>query len=379
MNYDENIYRINLKKSLTPSDLIYDLSMTLEKEEAKNKKIFLQMNEIDLSVAQLKSIRSLINSINSSLAFISTKSNATKYSAMALEIVISDEDTNLSAKIEPEKTYKTVEEAIEEKSELAQAEPEEKPSVISIETDEFTHKDAQNALESIFEDPFKDQSQKTKTEENEKYEIKENNLEVEKEASKKEVSEEKIEESSAEKAEEKTSKEEESTEESIDPLDSIFDNNKDFDDIFNMQNQKEEVGADIDYYKNLDNEFTQDDLEIDNLSTMYVKHTLRSGQVINYEGNVVIIGDCHTGSEVHATGDITVWGVLSGIAHAGSLGNTRAKIRALKMNAIQLRIADSYARKPDALNSVLIEKTNVFTPEEARNIDGDIIIFKIND
>ena len=110
MDNDENIYRINLRNALTASNLIYDLSSYLEKDEAKNKKIFLQMNDIDLSVAQLKSIRSLINSINSSLSFISTDSNMTKESAMALEIVIANEDTSLSAKLEPEKTYKTLDE-----------------------------------------------------------------------------------------------------------------------------------------------------------------------------------------------------------------------------------------------------------------------------
>ena len=362
---DENIYRINLKNSLTASDLIFDLSSSLEKDEAKSKKIFLQMNDIDLSVAQLKSIRSLINSINSSLAFISTNSEMTKSSAMALEIVISNEDTSMNVKLEPEKTYKTVEEVIEEKNETI----DEKPSVISIETENFTHEDAQSALESIFEE------QKTE-------EIKEENTieEIKNEEAdfvQPEISDTLTE---AENNLQETNVSEENQEEEINShLDSIFEDDKKFEDILDFKEPEEGVVNDIEYYKNLDNEFTQEDLEIDNLSTMYIKHTLRSGQVVNYEGNVVIIGDCHTGSEIHATGDITVWGILSGIAHAGSSGNTRAKIRALKMNAIQLRIADSYARKPDALNSVLMEKTNVFTPEEARCIDGDIIIFKIND
>lgn len=346
MTNDENIYRINLKNSVTASDLIYALSITLEKEEAKNKKIFLQVSDIDLSVAQLKSIRSLINSINSSLSFISTNSEMTKASAMALEIVISNEDTTISAKMEPEKTYKTVDEVIEEKSEVS----DDSQKVISIETDDFTHEDAQNALEDMLEGT--QNTQET-------------------------VSNEKIQEENKDK--ENQIREPGESQEIINPLDSIFEDENKFEDIISKSTNDEGTGPNIEYYKSLDNEFTQEDLEIDNLSTMYVKHTLRSGQVINYEGNVVIIGDCHTGSEVHATGDITVWGILSGIAHAGSMGNTRAKIRALKMNAIQLRIADSYARKPDALNSVLIEKTNVFTPEEARNIDGDIIIFKVND
>lgn len=343
MDYDENIYRINLRKSMTATNLIYDLSSYLEKEEAKNKKIFLQISDIDLSVSQLKSIRSLINSINSSLSFISTDSDMTKESAMVLEIVISNEDTSANIKIEPEKTYKTLDEIIEEKNEIK---VEEKPSVISIETDEFTQKEAQIALESVFEE--------------EKEEAK---ISQEEEVVVAAVSETKEEEGNI-----------------VNPLDSIFETEKKIHDILNIQDPAEDVTAlNIEYYKSLDNEFTKDDLEIDNLPTMYIKHTLRSGQVVNYDGNVVIIGDCHTGSEVHAFGDITVWGVLSGIAHAGCAGNIRAKIRALKMNAIQLRIADSFARKPDVLNTVLMEKTNVFTPEEARYIDGDIIIFKIND
>ena len=370
MDNDDNIYRINLQGAITASDLIYSLSAYLEKEETKNKKIFLQMNDIDLNVAQLKSIRSLINSINSSLAFVSTKSEITKASAMALEIVISNEDTTPNTKIEPEKTYKTLDEIIEEKTEPIEDKSEDKTSVISIETDKFTQKDAQNALESIFEEPKAAEDETVKDiNDDSLYEIRESDEEI-KPAS----------ETPAETATEENQNNEEDSQKEENPLDSIFENQKKFEDILNINETPEDVSSmNAEYYKNLDNEFTQEDLEIDNLPTMYVRHTLRSGQVINYEGNVVIIGDCHTGSEVHATGDITVWGILSGIAHAGSLGNVRAKIRALKMNAIQLRIADSYARKPDVLNTVLMEKTNVFTPEEARCIDGDIIIFKIND
>ena len=37
MDYDENIYRINLKNAITASDLIYDLSMFLEQEEVKRR------------------------------------------------------------------------------------------------------------------------------------------------------------------------------------------------------------------------------------------------------------------------------------------------------------------------------------------------------
>ena len=40
--------------------------------------------------------------------------------------------------------------------------------------------------------------------------------------------------------------------------------------------------------------------------------------------------DAHAGSEISATGDITVWGEIRGIAHAGSQGDYRAEIRAMK-------------------------------------------------
>jgi len=112
--------------------------------------------------------------------------------------------------------------------------------------------------------------------------------------------------------------------------------------------------------------------------TLYIKQTLRSGQTINFGGNVVIIGDCHPGSEIVVSGDISVWGVLGGIAHAGAKGDYNACIRALKINAIQLRIADLFARKPDKLEVEKNEKTNTFMPEEAKISNGEIIIYPFN-
>jgi septum site-determining protein MinC len=83
--------------------------------------------------------------------------------------------------------------------------------------------------------------------------------------------------------------------------------------------------------------------------TLYLKQNLRSGKTVRFDGNIIIIGDVHAGSEITATGDITVWGELKGIAHAGSNGNYRAEIRALRIEAIQLRIADYIARRPDRI------------------------------
>ncbi len=122
---------------------------------------------------------------------------------------------------------------------------------------------------------------------------------------------------------------------------------------------------------------TDETVVIDTKDTIYINQTLRNGQTVDYDGNVVIIGDCHPGSEIKATGDITVWGVLGSIAHAGAKGNTDAKIRALKMNAVQLRIANCYSRRPDGGNIPYIVKSSTFTPEEARIVDDNIVLFKM--
>lgn len=119
--------------------------------------------------------------------------------------------------------------------------------------------------------------------------------------------------------------------------------------------------------------------ETEKLPTLYIHRTLRSGQSITSEGNIVIIGDVNPGAEIVAKGDITVWGILGGIAHAGSDGNTYSRIRALKLNAIQLRIGGIFARRPDTVNIPYVQKTDTFTPEEARVNRKNIVIYKLHE
>lgn len=118
--------------------------------------------------------------------------------------------------------------------------------------------------------------------------------------------------------------------------------------------------------------------EPENLPTLYIRRTVRSGQSISSDGNIVIIGDVNPGAEIIAKGDITVWGILAGIAHAGSEGNDYARIRALKLNPVQIRIGKIFARRPDTVNIPFIQKTSEYTPEEAFTHNGSIIIRKIH-
>ncbi|MCR2045004.1 septum site-determining protein MinC [Anaerosalibacter massiliensis] len=81
--------------------------------------------------------------------------------------------------------------------------------------------------------------------------------------------------------------------------------------------------------------------------TKFVKTTLRSGQSIEYKGNVVIFGDVNPGSIVISGGNIVVLGSLRGVAHAGCSGNKNAIVAAFSLQPSQLRIADLIARRPD--------------------------------
>jgi len=110
-------------------------------------------------------------------------------------------------------------------------------------------------------------------------------------------------------------------------------------------------------------------------SIMYLRQTLRSGQSISHKGHLTIIGDVNPGAEVVAEGDITVWGALRGIAHAGVNGDTAAEIRALRLEPIQLRIAHAIARSPDRPRKSALSRA---VPETARIVNGTIRIIPNN-
>ncbi len=81
--------------------------------------------------------------------------------------------------------------------------------------------------------------------------------------------------------------------------------------------------------------------------TKFYKGTVRSGQLINFDGNLVIVGDVNPGGEIVATGNVVVMGSLRGIVHAGADGNTEAIVVALNLQPTQLRIANVITRSPD--------------------------------
>ena len=74
--------------------------------------------------------------------------------------------------------------------------------------------------------------------------------------------------------------------------------------------------------------------------TTFHKGSLRSGQKIEVEGSIVIIGDVNAGAEVIDADNIIVIGTLRGLAHAGAKGNKEAIIAASTLDVVQLRISN---------------------------------------
>ena len=74
--------------------------------------------------------------------------------------------------------------------------------------------------------------------------------------------------------------------------------------------------------------------DIETSETKFYKGSLRSGQRMEFEGSIVILGDVNDGSEVIAEDNIVVLGCLRGMAHA-----EKAIIAANLIEAPQLRIA----------------------------------------
>jgi len=76
----------------------------------------------------------------------------------------------------------------------------------------------------------------------------------------------------------------------------------------------------------------------------FYKGTLRTGQVLETETSIVIIGDINPGAQVISKGNIVVLGSCRGNVYAGATGDRNCFVAALIMKPLQVRIADKIAR-----------------------------------
>ena len=118
--------------------------------------------------------------------------------------------------------------------------------------------------------------------------------------------------------------------------------NKEIDEIQELIKRNIDVEIDFDMPKSLGlSSITRTfNKEIAISETKFHRGSLRSGQKMESEGSLVILGDVNSGAEVMASDNIVVLGALRGLAHAGAKGNKQAMISAGLLDTVQIRIAN---------------------------------------
>lgn len=118
--------------------------------------------------------------------------------------------------------------------------------------------------------------------------------------------------------------------------------NKEIEEIQNIIKEKIDVEIEFDSPKTLGLHGIKKtfEKEIAVSETKFHRGSLRSGQKLESEGSIVIIGDVNSGAEVMASDNIIVLGSLRGLAHAGAKGNKQAIIAAGLIDTVQIRIAN---------------------------------------
>ncbi|MBO6273738.1 septum site-determining protein MinC [bacterium] len=379
-----NKVTIDLSGAVNISDLGIKITSFLDEEGSNNKELYLNLGNIDLKQSQLLSIKALIEAMQSKLAGVETTSEMTEASAVGLGIFVGKPQQN-SVNVEQtsfSEAFNKQEQAnVDEINSFAQLKKVNSIGDFITDTQSLDEVKDENVQEEV--DSFLKEAQEEDDDSSEE-DNKEFNIYEELQKAGEPVTDSDIQSAlditfgAREIADEVKVEEKSDSNNEEDVFAPIQIQEKFEEHEVTETSERSEEGK----YVLLDTEgITPEGVELikantSDLDTLYLTQTLRSGQTVSYEGNIFLIGDAHPGSEINATGDITVWGILGGIVHAGSKGNTDAKVRALKLNPIQLRIANLYSRRNDTINVPYVQKSNEFTPEEARIENEKIVIYK---
>jgi septum site-determining protein MinC len=112
--------------------------------------------------------------------------------------------------------------------------------------------------------------------------------------------------------------------------------------VDNNPEHEEYIREQIEHYQ-----MVNEQPEIDNGGIQFYHGTLRSGQLLESDTGVVVLGDVNPGATISTQGSIVVLGTVKGNVYAGIGGDDKAFIFALDMDPIQIRIGSIIAKSPD--------------------------------
>lgn len=121
-------------------------------------------------------------------------------------------------------------------------------------------------------------------------------------------------------------------------------------------------------------------MDLNTNTGQFYKGNLRSGQVLEVETSIIILGDVNPGAKVVSKGNIIVLGALKGNVFAGATGNEKSFVVALDMMPVQVRIADIIARSPDKplkqtvkeAKIAFVEEGNIYIETLGKDVLNDI-------
>lgn len=307
--YIENGFIVDVSNARKTSEIIYELSRILDLPDAQSKRVCLKLGSVDLSATELTSIKALVESMNSEIEFINTSSEATVLSAEELGIEVS---------------------VLENKVPLPEFNADQEKVNVELE----------RALDKIFGDennPIQTFAQEKDLKELKKDSPAEEFAPIEETVNNAEtietpVIEAAVPETINEAVEEVSNKQEAPVVEEIQV-------NNDYDELEDFNSELENANS----IEADEIDFTSEEVqkclrETEKLPTLYIQRTLRSGQSITSDGNLVIIGDVNPGSEIIAKGDMiaipgdTKASTIAGIiADESAIGMVNQKTTAVRL------------------------------------------------
>lgn len=128
------------------------------------------------------------------------------------------------------------------------------------------------------------------------------------------------------------------------------------------------------HYRNIMDSAIEDGIK-DN--GFFYRGTLRTGQMLESETSIVILGDVSPGANVIAKGNVVILGSCRGTVYAGATGDSKCFVAALVMKPMQIRIADKAVRS--AITKRGDTEEYEYDPQIAYIKDGHIYVKQISE
>lgn len=116
-------------------------------------------------------------------------------------------------------------------------------------------------------------------------------------------------------------------------------------DVEFIEEQIENISKEIIKTKYIQNMRSGENIEYD--GDVVIMSDMKPGSKVSSKSNIVVMGNIESGAKVVADGNIVVMGYIKGFIHAGARGDKNAYAIAKEFKPMVLQIADNFAEAPE--------------------------------